>query len=193
MNDTDRNAFFLEEIRKRLSEKRFIHSVNVAEKAEYLAKKYGADEKKAYTAGLLHDIMKDTPKEIQLDMLENKYGQNLSGVEKANHKLYHAMSGALFIERELNVTDREIIDAVRYHTTARKNMSILEKVLYIADYISDDRDYDGVERMREKAEISLECAMREGLQFSIIELAEKEKAIHPDSLDAYNEIIIGGK
>lgn len=193
MNDTDRNAFFLEEIRKRLSEKRFIHSVNVAEKAEYLAKKYGADEKKAYTAGLLHDIMKDTPKEVQLDMLENKYGQNLSGVEKANHKLYHAMSGALFIERELNVTDREIIDAVRYHTTARKNMSILEKVLYIADYISDDRDYNGVERMREKAEISLECAMREGLQFSIIELAEKEKAIHPDSLDAYNEIIIGGK
>jgi len=193
VNDTDRNAFFLEEIRKRLSEKRFIHSVNVAEKAEYLAKKYGADEKKAYTAGLLHDIMKDTPKEVQLDMLENKYGQNLSGVEKANHKLYHAMSGALFIERELNVTDREIIDAVRYHTTARKNMSILEKVLYIADYISDDRDYNGVERMREKAEISLECAMREGLQFSIIELAEKEKAIHPDSLDAYNEIIIGGK
>lgn len=192
MNDTERNAEFLEEIRKRLSEPRFIHSLNVAEKAKELAEKYGADAEKAYTAGLLHDIFKDTPKETLLNMLEKEYNQALSDVEKANPKLYHAMAGALFVENELNVTDKEIINAIRFHTTGRKNMSLLEKVLYIADFISDDRDYNGVDRMREKAEASLEYAMREGLQFSIIELAENERAIHPDSLDAYNQIITGG-
>lgn len=190
MTDTDRNEEFLAEIRKNLGDYRFIHSLNVAKSAVELARRYGADENKAYTAGLLHDIMKDKKPDELLDYIENKNGVKLSEVERSNHKLFHAIAGALYVEKELGVTDSEIIDAIRYHTTGRKNMSLLEKVIYIADFISDDRSYDGVERMREKAKISLETAMEEGLQFSIIELSEKLLPIHPDSIDAYNGIVM---
>lgn len=190
MTDTDRNEFFMNEVRKNLGDYRFIHSLGVAKSAVELAERFGADKQKAYTAGLLHDIMKDkTPDEL-LDMIENKYAASLSEVERSNHKLFHAIAGALYVENELGVTDREIINAIRFHTTGRKNMTLLEKVIYIADYISEDRNYDGVDRMREKAKISLETAMEEGLQFSIIELSQNLLPIHPDSIDAYNEIIM---
>ena len=192
MAETDRNSEFLEEIRRHLGDYRFVHSLNVAKSARELAKRYGANEEKAYTAGLLHDIMKDKkPSELLAYFKEN--GVTLTDVEMSNHKLYHAIAGALYVEKSLGVTDREILDAIRYHTTGRKNMSLLEKVIYIADFISADRVYDGVDRMREKAKISLEKAMEEGLQFSIIELSEKLLPIHPDSIDAYNEIIMEEK
>lgn len=193
MIDTERNAEFLEEIKKRLTEPRFIHSINVADEAKNLAKKYGADPEKAYTAGLLHDILKDTPKKDLLNLLTVDYCVPLSPVELLNNKLWHAIAGSLFIEKELNVTDKDIISAVRYHTTAKPDMNPLEKVVYIADFISADRTYDGVDRMREKTAISLDLAMREGLQFSIIKLVTAEKAIHPDSVNAYNQIIEGVK
>ena len=184
MADTDRNEEFINEIRKQLGDYRFIHSLNVAKTAVELARRYGTDEKKAYTAGVLHDVLKDKSPEELLSYLTE--------VERSNHKLYHAIAGAVYVEKELGVTDRDIIDAIRYHTTGRKGMSLLEKVIYIADFISEDRNYNGVERMREKAKISLETAMEEGLQFSIAELAEKLLPIHPDSIDAYNEIVMKG-
>ena len=189
MADTDRNEEFINEIRKQLGDYRFIHSLNVAKTAVELARRYGADEKKAYTAGILHDILKDKKPEELLDLIDNRYKIPLNDVERSNHKLYHAIAGAEYVKKELGVNDEEIISAIRYHTTGRKNMSLLEKVIYIADFISEDRTYDGVERMREKAKISLETAMEEGLQFSIIELSEKLLPIHPDSIDAYNQIV----
>lgn len=189
MADTDRNEEFINEIRKQLGDYRFIHSLNVAKTAVELARRYGADEKKAYTAGILHDVLKDKKPEELLDLIDNRYKVPLTDVERSNHKLYHAIAGAEYVKNELGVTDEEIINAIRYHTTGRKNMSLLEKVIYIADFISEDRNYDGVERMREKAKISLETAMEEGLQFSIIELSEKLLPIHPDSIDAYNQIV----
>ena len=191
MADTDRNEQFINEIRKQLGDYRFIHSLNVAQSAAELAKRFGADEKKAYTAGILHDVMKDkSPEELKGYLEKNNIP--LTDVEKSNHKLYHAIAGAVYVKNELGITDEDILNAIRYHTTGRQNMSLLEKVIYIADFISDDRNYDGVERMREKAKISLETAMEEGLQFSIIELSEKLLPIHPDSIDAYNEIVMKG-
>ena len=190
LTDTDRNEEFMNEVRRNLGDYRFIHSLNVAASSVELARRFGADEKKAYTAGLLHDIMKDRNPDELLDLIENRYGVKMSEVERGNYRLYHAIAGALYVENELGVTDREIIDAIRYHTTGRKNMSLAEKVLYIADFISEDRNYDGVDRMREKAKISLEKAMEEGLQFTIAELAGKLLPIHPDSIDAYNEIVM---
>ena len=191
MTDTDRNEEFINEIRKQLGDYRFIHSLNVAKSAVELAERFGADEKKAYTAGLLHDVLKDKSPEELLEFLDEN-GVALTDVERSNHKLYHAIAGAVYVEKVLGVTDKDIINAIRYHTTGRKSMSLLEKVIYIADFISDDRNYDGVERMREKAKISLEKAMEEGLQFSITELSERLLPIHPDSIDAYNEIVMKG-
>lgn len=184
--DTQRNDEFLEEIKKRLSRFRFIHSVNVADEAKRLALKYGADAGKAYTAGLVHDIAKDLPKEEQLEMLAS-CGIELTEVEKQSPKVWHAMCGEVFLRNRLNVTDEEILSAVRYHTTAKAGMSLLEKVLYVADYTSAERDYEDVDVMREKADRDLDEAMLYGLEFTIHEIVNEHRPVHPDSLNAYNE------
>ena len=178
--DTQRNAEFLEEIKKRLNPDRLYHSLNVA------------DEQKAFTAGLLHDILKNTPDSELLQYFERN-GIMLTETERASRKTWHAMAGADFLRRELHVTDEDILSAVRWHTTGRAGMTLLDKVLFIADFISADRDYPGVERMREKAYVSLEDAMLEGLQFTINELVENAWPVHEDSIRAYNELVINRK
>lgn len=190
--DTQRNAEFLEEIKKRLNPDRLYHSLNVADEAKKLAKHYGADEQKAFTAGLLHDILKNTPDSELLQYFERN-GIMLTETERASRKTWHAMAGADFLRRELLVTDEDILSAVRWHTTGRAGMTLLDKVLFIADFISADRDYPGVERMREKAYVSLEDAMLEGLQFTINELVENAWPVHEDSIRAYNELVINRK
>lgn len=187
--DTQRNDEFLNEIKKRLSRYRFIHSVNVADEAKRLALKYGADAEKAYTAGLVHDIMKDLPKQEQLEMFK-RYGIELTEVELNSPKIWHAMCGELFLRHEMGVTDEDILSAVRFHTTAKAGMSLLEKVLYIADYTSAERDYDDVGVMRDKADRNLDEAMLYGLQFTINEMVKEGRPVHPDSLDAFNEAAI---
>lgn len=190
--DTQRNAEFLEEIKKRLNPDRLYHSLNVADEAKKLAKHYGADEQKAFTAGLLHDILKNTPDSELLQYFERN-GIMLTETERASRKTWHAMAGADFLRRKLHVTDEDILSAVRWHTTGRAGMTLLDKVLFIADFISADRDYPGVERMREKAYVSLEDAMLEGLQFTINELVENAWPVHEDSIRAYNELVINRK
>lgn len=189
MLDTQRNEEFKELIKVRLKENRYVHSLNVADSAKYLAGKYGCSEEKAYTAGLLHDVMKNASDEEQLLFIE-KAGMSLTPCEKHNKKLWHAVAGTAFMKTDLNIKDEDIINAVRYHTTARENMSVLEKVIYVADFISADRNYPGVDEVRQAAEESLEKAMMIGLEFCIHEIVEKKQILHPDSVDAYNEIII---
>ena len=138
--DTQRNAEFLEEIKKRLNPDRLYHSLNVADEAKKLAKHYGADEQKAFTAGLLHDILKNTPDSELLQYFERN-GIMLTETERASRKTWHAMAGADFLRRELHVTDEDILSAVRWHTTGRAGMTLLDKVLFVADFISADRDY----------------------------------------------------
>ena len=114
-------------IRSRLDDYRFNHSLNVADSAKELAIRYGGDADKAYTAGLLHDVMKNASEEEQLGVL-SEAGIELMPVERANKKLWHAMAGAAYIKFVMGIDDREIIRAVRYHTTGRAGMSLLEKI-----------------------------------------------------------------
>lgn len=187
--DTERNAEFLEEIKKNLQPERLYHSINVAEEAKKLALHYGADPEKAYTAGLLHDILKNTPDTELLNFFREN-GIILTRTEQVSRKTWHAIAGEAYCRLKLSVTDSEILSAIRWHTTARAGMTLLDKVIFIADFISADRDYDGVERMREKAYLSLESAMLEGLQFTLAELIENGWAVHEDSLAAYNELAV---
>lgn len=172
-----------------LSPYRLHHSLEVAKSAKYLAEKYGGDSEKAYLAGLLHDVLKETDRE-EIFSLAEKYGIKMTVLEKNTKKLWHAMIGAAYIKHELGIDAEDVLTAVRYHTTGRENMSLDEKILFIADFISSDRSYEGVEVMRQKAEISLECAMLEGLSFTITELVENGRAVHPDTIDAYNDIVM---
>lgn len=183
------NDEYTELLRSRLTEKRFLHSLNVAKSAQELAIWYGADKDKAYTVGLVHDVCKDTPSGEQLSYLCGNDAR-FSQVELSAPKLYHAMSGALYVEKEFGWTDRDMINAVRYHTTGRSGMSLLEKVVFIADFISAERDYNGVDKMREKAAVSLEEAIIEGLEFTICDLAKRGLPIHPDTVDAFNEALL---
>ena len=176
------------EVRQRLSEKRFYHSQCVAEEAARLAVLYGADPEKARLAGLLHDILKDTPAEEQLKILQG-FGIMMNDTELANQKLWHAISGAAFLEFGLGIRDRELLSAVRCHTSGRKNMTLLEKVLFVADYISADRDYPGVEELRAVARESLEEAIIEGVAFTVQELMSRREPVASASIDAYNDAV----
>ena len=191
MDYYERKEEFIELLRSRLDEKRFVHSLNVAKSAAHLARKYGEDEKKAYIAGLLHDCTKNEPKEMQLKYFEDN-DIILSQVEKSNSKLWHAMTAPLFARNVLEIENEEMLLSLRYHTTGRAGMSLLEKIIYIADYISAERDYPDVGVVRSLAEISLESAALYTLKYSLKSLSEKERIIHPDSLSFYNELIISG-
>lgn len=176
-------------IRSKLNADRFNHSLNVADSAKELALSYGADVDKAYTAGLLHDVMKNASEEEQLGVL-SEAGIELMPVERENKKLWHAIAGAAYVKFVMGIDDRDIIRAVRYHTTGRSGMSLLERIVYLADYISADRNYNGVEDMRRLCKSDSDEAILYALTFGIPDLVSKGRVIHPDSIDLYNEVII---
>ena len=183
---------YIEIIRPRMSERRFIHSLNVAEEAVRLCDKYGGDREKAYTAGILHDIMKEADPNLQLQILSES-GIILDIVSQNSQKLWHAKSGAAFCKYILHIEDEDIINAISYHTTARAGMSLLEKVIYLADYIGEDRNYPGVEQMRSAVKDSMERGMEFSLSFSITDLVKRKKPVHPDTMAAFNELFLKKK
>lgn len=172
-------------IGKRMKSARFKHSKNVAKEAVRLAKKYGGDVHKAEIAGILHDATKETSDDEQL-MLIQRAGIVLTDMERSSRKLWHAISGSAFIQVELGIDDKEIIDSIRYHTTGRADMTLLDKIIFVADFISADRDYDGVERMRKIADKDLDDAVLEGMSFTIADLAQRKITIAPDTFEGYN-------
>ncbi len=176
-------------IKPHLSDKRYHHSCEVAKAAKRLAKKYGADPDKAEIAGILHDILKDTPKDEQLKIMD-RFGIILNDIEAVTPNLWHQISGAAYVKNELNIDDPDIVDPIRWHTSGKKNMTLMEKIVFVADFISDDRDYKGVDKMRTIAKESLDKAIIEGLSFTISELAENGKAIVSDTFDAYNDAVL---
>ncbi len=176
-------------LRERLDEKRYFHSLCVADEAKRLAVKIGVDTEKAYLAGLLHDITKNASREEHLQIFA-RFGIILDSVEKNATKLWHAISGALYAEHILGINDVEIIDAIRYHTTANEDMDGLRLVLYLADFTSRDRDYPDVGVMRELVDISFNKALVYALQYTIKDLADQKRAIHFDTLKAFNKAVL---
>lgn len=174
-----------------LSEYRFNHSKMVAKAAVQLAEKYGEDSTKAELCGILHDITKEMSVNYQLQLLSDN-GIMLDSVTSCNHKILHAVSGAAYCEFVLGIKDLEVLGAVRYHTTAKADMSLLEKIVFVADFISEDRSYPDVDVMRAEASKSLEHGMKYALSFVIKDLVSKGRCVHPDALNAYNELIMKG-
>lgn len=189
---SEKYSEYKEILKSRLTPKRYNHSLCVADEAVRLAKKYGGDQEKAYLAGLLHDVTKNAAYEEHLHIFE-EFGIMLNDVEKSAEKLWHAISGATYIEHVLKLKDSDIITAVRYHTTARENMSLLEKLLYLADFTSLDRDYDDIDIMRKKVEISMEAALSYALSYTINDLVSRGKPLHLDTVKAYNQYALEGE
>ena len=172
---------------ERLKPERLRHSVCVAECAQLLAGRYGYDEKIAKMTGLLHDICKNDNLDFQLQTIKNG-GIMLTSIEKKSPPLYHAIAGAAYLKTVLQVEDADVLNAVRYHTTGRAGMSALEKIIFVADLASADRNYPDVETVRKLSGQSLEQAMLYVLEFLICDLSHRKKYLHPDSIAAYNEL-----
>ncbi len=176
-------------VESKLDAERLNHSFGVSRAARKLALKYGANADKAELAGLLHDVMKNAPKEEQRRVIEAG-GHKLTAVELANSKVWHAMAGEAFLRCETDIDDEEILSAVRHHTTGAAGMTLLDRIVYIADFISEERDYPDVETVRRLADESLEKAIIYTTTYTIRDLAAKGLPIHPDTVDCYNDILI---
>lgn len=175
-------------IKGRMSEKRFIHSVNVAKTARWLALKYGANEEKATIAGILHDVTKEWKIKDHLEFLHKK-NIGITKYEYASKKLYHSITGACLVKSYFKIDDLDVFNAIRFHTTARPGMSTLEKIIYVADFISDDRSFSGVDRLRALAALNLDSAVFAGLEETIKDLVHDGSIVHPNTFNAYNEYI----
>ncbi len=172
-----------------LSRERFTHSLNVASEALRLAQAWGENGDAAYLAGLLHDCCKERTRAEMLNLLEDS-DIIKDPVFLQSFSVWHGFAAAIYIQRELSVLNAQIIDAVRYHTTGRGEMTRLEEILYLADLISADRSYPGVEALRAKAYRSIEDAMLEALAFSVKKLILDGAPVLTDTLNAYNQYLL---
>lgn len=176
-----------EAVRRELPPKRWQHTVGVMQSAKVLALTYGADPDKAELAGLLHDYCKYWPAERQrLVILESDLSNELLNYDKP---LWHAPVGAYVVSQEFKITDEEVLDAIRYHTSGRVGMTLLEKIICVADYIEPGRVYPEVETIRELAESSLEQALIAGFDSTISYLLTKGEKIYPLTLLSRNALI----
>ncbi|MDE6005058.1 MAG: bis(5'-nucleosyl)-tetraphosphatase (symmetrical) YqeK [Oscillospiraceae bacterium] len=172
-------------LERTLSAKRFRHSCNVARASKLLAQQYGADIQKAYFAGLVHDICKEMPFEKQYEfVIAGDFKPDFA--ELHSKKLWHGIAGAYFLKTEFHIEDEDILNAVRFHTVGRANMSILEEIIYIADMISEERDYKGVDKMRRLAQKNLHSAMLEALQDTVSSVMKKNGFVPVYTIEAYN-------
>ncbi len=174
---------------KKLDAYRLHHSECVSECAAALAEKYGADAEKARLAGLLHDVMKNSSAAEQLDEI-SKSGEELTRLEISNHKVWHQISGAAFLKNNGIIADEEILGAIRWHTTGRSGMTLLEKIVYTADFISSDRKYKDVDVVRKLADISLEHAILYTSRYTVEKLVSADMPVHPATVECYNDMLL---
>ncbi len=180
-------------LKETLSVKRFRHSVNVASASKMLAKHYGGvDSETAYFAGLVHDICKEEPKDVQFSLMMQST-LDVCDEERRSWKVWHGIAGAQLLQTRFGVTDLDVLNAVRYHTVGRGGMSMLEKIVFLADVISEERDYPDVEIMRKRAMESLESGMLYALEMSILKLIHREAWIPHHTIDAYHENLAARK
>jgi len=167
-----------------LTEKRYRHSLGVMETAVEMAKIFGVNPEKARLAGLLHDCAKDIEKNKRIPLCK-ELGVPLDPIKKESKGLIHADLGAKMLETEFGISDPDIINAVKYHTLGRENMSDLEKILYLADIVEPNRvPFEGIEELRSLCKTNLDCAMLFALERSIDYIQHRHKTLHSQTLQA---------
>lgn len=179
-------------LKNTLSGKRYNHSVNVCKEAVKLARLYGVDEEKAYTAGILHDCAKGYSIDKQIKLCE-KYGITLGKNELECPSVIHAPLGAKIAEYEYGVNDNEILNAIKYHTIPSNNMSLLDKIISVADMTEPSRDFPGVEELRDISYTDIDEAFKLSLKQTLLYNIKKESIIHPKTLEVWNNLLIREK
>ncbi|MFG1733870.1 bis(5'-nucleosyl)-tetraphosphatase (symmetrical) YqeK [Paenibacillus sp. 843] len=177
----------IEAVSSQMPAKRWEHTKGVMETAVILAKRFGADPVKAELAANLHDVAKYWPvQKLHQMMVEHGLSEELLHYDK---QLWHAEVGAFVAEHEYGVTDAEVLDAIRYHTSGRIGMTLLDKVVCLADYMEPGRDFPGVNNIRELANHSLEEALAAGFDSTIGHLLSRRQIIFPLTVQARNDLI----
>ncbi|OTN89534.1 HD domain-containing protein [Enterococcus sp. 7E2_DIV0204] len=179
----------MQEVQMHMSERRFQHVLGVEETAVALAAKYGASEEKASIAALTHDYAKERPnEEFEMIIQRDGYDQELLNYGNA---IWHGLVGASMVQRELGIKDEEILEAIRLHTTGAAKMSLLDKIIYVADYIEPGRNFPGVKEARELALVDLDEAVAYETKHTLLHLIEQEQKIYPKTIETYNYWVVG--
>lgn len=179
----------IEKLKNALTQSRFEHVLRVEQMAIELAKKNDVDVEKASVAGLCHDYAKQRPdddfiqliKKYRLDDLLLQYG----------NAIWHSEVGYLMVQNELGVTDIDILNSIKHHTTGAKYMSKLEQIVYMADYIEMGRDFPGVEEAREITFNNLADGVAYQTKHTLQYLISANKPVYPKTIDTYNEWVNG--
>lgn len=171
------------QMKEELSEDRFEHTLGVMYTAESLAMRYGADMTKAAVAGLLHDCAKCIPNSQKIRLCK-KYDIEITENEEKNPSLLHAKLGALLAQKAYGVDDPEILNAIRWHTTGKPDMTMLEKIIYMADYIEPNRDK--APNLREIRKLSFEN-LEEAL-YQVLESTLSYLSNRPDTIDPMTQL-----
>ncbi|WP_019415539.1 bis(5'-nucleosyl)-tetraphosphatase (symmetrical) YqeK [Paenisporosarcina sp. TG20] len=177
----------LNSIRTRMPEKRYVHTIGVMNTSIRLAKVYGGSEKDVELAAILHDVVKYSDREwMKKVIVEQQMEPTLLAF---HHELWHAPVGAYVAKHEFDVMNQDVLNAICYHTTGRKGMSKLEKIIYCADMIEPNRQFPGVEDLRQQDELGLNELMKACIKHSIEFLITKNQPVYPDSIHCYNDLV----
>ena len=176
-------------LQQSLKPKRYEHSIRVFETALQMAKHYHADEQKVALAALLHDCGRQVPKEESVDKAR-ELGIPVDPVEEAQPILLHAKLGVYYAIRKygIDADNKEVLDAIRYHSTGTADMTDTAKIVFLADLIEPGRDFEGVEALREASFRDLDRGMLLSYDNTIRYLLEDGLLIHPDAIAGYNQL-----
>lgn len=175
-------------LKENLNEQRFNHSLRVKDTAVKLAAFYGEDINKAKIAGLVHDSAKNMKDDEIINILENN-GYNIDVMYKKTPNIMHGLVGSIIAKSLMGISDEDILNSITYHTTGRKNMSVLEKIIYISDYIEPMRNFPGVSELRELAYKDLDEALLLSFDNTIKYVISRGQLLHFDTIEARNYII----
>ncbi|MCI1822071.1 MAG: bis(5'-nucleosyl)-tetraphosphatase (symmetrical) YqeK [Megasphaera sp.] len=172
-----------------LSKNRYTHVLGVAAAARELAERYGSDLDKAELAGLLHDSAKELKLSEMQQLAERSFGDQLPPEITAVGSLLHGYAAVTIAKEKYNVHDADILAAIAHHTTGALHMSVLEKIVFLADYIEKSRNFNGVQRLREMAVKNLDQAVLYGFDLTISHLLEQRKQIYVGTVRFRNSLI----
>ncbi|GAB4073377.1 bis(5'-nucleosyl)-tetraphosphatase (symmetrical) YqeK [Barrientosiimonas marina] len=178
----------IEIVKPHLKQTRFDHTLRVADVAKQLAEKNGASIEKAEIAAILHDYAKYFPLEDLRGIIQDN--DLPADLLDYHHELWHGPAAYMIVKQKHGVADQDIRNAIYYHTTGRADMSLLETILFVADYIEPGRSFPGVEEAREMAETDLNQAAWMALRNTIQFLVSQHKTVYPDTFYAYNDLTI---
>ncbi|MEG0693326.1 MAG: bis(5'-nucleosyl)-tetraphosphatase (symmetrical) YqeK [Oscillospiraceae bacterium] len=175
-------------VKERLSEKRYQHTLAVTKLALELAEHYEVSKEEAMNAAMLHDITKEDNIAWQLQMIAKSDIISVNVLDKSQN-IYHSLTAFLYAKDILKVEYQDVLNAIRYHTTGRKDMSMLEKIIFTADTVSYDRTYEEARKLRELSFHNINDCMLEITRFIITDLMKKSAIIDIDTISCYNSLL----